>query len=302
MAAAGSFLRAAAIDVGANSVRLLVADVKGKEKIIPLYRDLRTTRLGEGWKEIFILRPEARERTTAVLKDFKQIAFAYGAEKILAAATSAVREAHNKEEFLNEVKERTGLEIKTLSGEEEAFLSYTGVQKGLGGFRQVGLPLVVVDVGGGSTEFTYLLPDGKVYTRSYPVGAVWGTEKEITTQEVLSLFGPTCEGIKKQRPFQLVGVGGTVTTLVAVEKGLVPYNPEKVHGARLTKGEITEIRNYLAGLSLPERRKVPGLQPERAEIILAGILILEAVLEGLAEEEITVSESDLLEGLLFSSL
>lgn len=302
MAAAGSFLRAAVIDVGANSVRLLVADIKGKEKIIPLYRDLRTTRLGESWKEIFILRPEARERTTAVLKDFKQIAFAYGAEKILTVATSAVREAHNKEEFLKEVKERTGLEIKVLSGEEEAFLSYTGVQKGLGGFRQVGLPLVVVDVGGGSTEFTYLFPGGKVYTRSYPVGAVRGTEEEITTQEVLSLFGPTCEEIKKQRPFQLVGVGGTVTTLVAVKKGLVPYNPEKVHGARLTKGEIREIKNYLEGLSLPERRKVPGLQPERAEIILAGILILEAVLEGLAEEEITVSESDLLEGLLFSSL
>ncbi len=281
----------AAIDIGTNSTRLLVVQKTGAgwEE---LARKLAGTRLGEGIRRGVLL-PSAMERTAEAVELFYREALSLGAQRVVAAATSAVRDASNREEFLALVNQRTGLPVRVLSGEEEARLSYRGVISGLDIEPD---STVVVDVGGGSTELIWM-QSGRLRLVSVKAGAVRLTGAGGRSGLAATLR-PALVQVRQSKAGNLVGVGGTVTTLAAIDQKLVEYDPRLVHGYVLTAGRIKEILSMLSSLELADRRRVPGLQPERADIILAGVEIVLAVMEGLAVNRLVVSESDILLGLI----
>ncbi len=288
--------RVAAIDIGTNSTRLLVAEGTGGV-IKRIETGLTTTRLGEGIAGGLLLR-EAMERTVQAVRVFKQTALNLGVEKVVAAATSAVRDASNQSEFMELVEKRAGLQLRVLSGEEEAALSYRGVLAGL-----VAPPhsTVVLDIGGGSTELTWQ-QSGGLRLVSVNAGAVRMTETGVGEEEISELLRPALEEIKSLSLKNLVGVGGTVTTLAAIDQRLAVYDPERVHGYCLSAGSVERILNMLKDMDIKERKKVPGMQPERADIIVAGIFILKTVLNGLDLSWMYVSECDMLYGLLLEEV
>lgn len=288
-------MRVGVVDIGTNSVRLLVAEVSGQQ-IRELERDLRTTRLGEGADGR--LRAEAMARTVRAVREFAGRMRAAGAARSVLAGTAAVREAANREEFAALVRKETGLNLRVLTGEEEALLSYRGAVRGLSG--RVAGPLVTVDIGGGSTEFAWEDGEGRLRCLSLPVGAVRMTEKSSTMDDIREILEPAFRALRGSGPAtprKLAGVGGTVTTLAAMAQGLRRYNPDRVHGYALRVSEVERLHAALRAASLDERRRMPGLQPERADIIPAGAAIALAVMRGLGEAVMYVCETDILHGL-----
>lgn len=288
--------RTAAIDIGTNSTRLLVVEKTGGGLKIVESR-LSTTRLGKGIGAGKLL-PGAMERTIAAVGEFHRKALQLNAGRVVAAATSAVRDAVNRAEFLDLVRRKTGLEVRVLSGEEEAALSYRGVLSGLAVDPE---STVVMDVGGGSTELIWT-EEGRLRLASVNAGAVRLTEAGQAEENAAVLLRPLLEKVNRSPGQSLVGVGGTVTTLAAVDQKLEPYDRERVHGYVLTAASLKRILAELKSMSLEERRAVPGLQPERADIIVAGVTIVKLVLEGLALERLLVSESDILFGLVLEEV
>lgn len=281
----------AVIDIGTNSTRLLVAECRGSSVGEVLCRDLRTTRLGEGIGE-GRLKPEAVARTLKVLGEYLEQARSFGAERVVAAATSAVRDAANKGEFLRAARE-LGVEVEVLSGEEEAYYSYLGASLGLALDPR---GLVVVDVGGGSTEFIWE-GGGSLFCRSVNVGAVRMTEGGYDEEAIGQLLEPVLRAVKAHAPRHLVGVGGTVTTCAAVVQGLKVYDPSLVHGFLLSLEQVEDLLALLSRATLEERRRLPGLQPERADIIVAGVRIVRRIMLGLEIGAMQVSETDIMYGL-----
>lgn len=286
--------RYAAVDVGTNSTRLLIADIEAG-RLVPVHRRLEITRLGQG---LGLCRnkldPAAVSRTAAVLEVFSTVIAAYQADGIRAVATSAVRDAENAPEFTNLIRERTGLRLEVISGEEEAFLSYLGATAGFASSN-----LAVVDIGGGSTELIWAA-SGKPVCRSLDLGAVRLTEQGMTLPETLADLERVFREIALEPGPNLVGVGGTITTLAAIDQRLSVYDPGKTHGYFLSRQAAENLLAFLSSLTLAERRRVPGLQPERADIIVAGTVILVALLQGFRSSGITVSEADILHGLILS--
>ncbi|GBF32146.1 exopolyphosphatase [Desulfocucumis palustris] len=282
----------AVIDVGSNSTRLLIAGVNPEGEVKPLHTGLITTRLGEGINRGLLL-PGAMERTVGAIADFKDLAGEWGVSGLVVSATSAVRDAANRRDFLESVKEKTGFELRVLSGPEEAFFSYYGVKKGLAGGPG---RMAVVDIGGGSTEFTWP-ENGSLACGSARVGAVRMTEGGHRDEEILSLLMPLLGGVKKARPDNVVAVGGTATTLAAMDMKMIEYDPVRVHGYRLEKSRTELLLDTLIGAGAEGRKKIPGLQPARADIIVAGVRIILIIMEQLESSFITVSEADLLYGL-----
>ncbi|GAB6179126.1 Ppx/GppA phosphatase [Desulfotomaculum defluvii] len=288
-------MRLASIDIGTNSTRFLVAEVE-KNHISVIKSGLITTRLGQGINEGKLLLA-AMERTVAAIETFLQEIQPYSPLGMILAATSAVRDAVNKDEFLQMVYSRTGLEVKVYSGEREAAASYLGVVNGLPGVDRNST--VVLDVGGGSTEFIW--QNGQeIHYVSLPLGAVRITEGTYSEERVREIMGTTLGKIKEQQKgnLSLVAVGGTATTLAAMSLGLSPYQPELVHGYFLPAAEINRLLTLLLETSLEDRKKIVGLQPQRADIIPAGVTIIKNVAEALGLAGLTVSESDILQGLL----
>ncbi|MCK8817001.1 Ppx/GppA family phosphatase [Natroniella sulfidigena] len=285
----------AAIDIGTNSVRLLIAQQEGKQ-LKRLASKLETPRLGAGICQNDYLNQDAIERTIEVLKGYQKIVEQFDASSYV-VATSAVRDATNQQEFLQQVKEETGFEIKVVSGEEEARLSYLGITSSITHLEE---QVLAVDIGGGSTEFIYGVKDELEEYTSINLGAVRLTEKYDDDFDKINLVAEKMikEAIDNKDCVQLLGVGGTVTTLVAIELELEPYNRKKVDGYFLTKSSIERIFNKLSCLSLAERKKIIGLQPKRADIILAGIIILLKIMEETNLEQIQVSEAGILEGII----
>jgi len=287
----------AAIDIGTNSARLLVARVESG-RVVPEFFTLRTCRIGEGMTRAEGLQPEPVARTLRVLREYRQLIRDYGVEKERVVATSAVREAPNAAEFVSQAREETGFNVEVISGEEEAFLNYLGVCRALPNLKSG----VVVDIGGGSTEFTYLVSGSsgsRLCCRSVPIGAVRLTEKPLLLEGILALLKDVLEEIKHLPQKNLVGVGGTITNLAAIDQSLAFYDPEKVHGYRLSTDAVGRILFLLAAKNKEERKRVPGLQPERADIIVAGTTILWAILGYLQVPEIVVSEADILHGIIW---
>jgi exopolyphosphatase/guanosine-5'-triphosphate,3'-diphosphate pyrophosphatase len=281
--------RVAAVDLGTNTTRLLVADVDGGT-VTELLRRTAITRLGEGVDERRRLLPVPVARVRNVLSGFRREAEALGAGRVLAIATSAVRDAENGEAFLGEVEWSYGFETRLLSGDEEAALPLRGARPG--GARPVGT--VVVDVGGGSTE---LIADG--LRVSLDVGSVRLTERFLHSDppaaEELERAAAAVRGLLPDGSFRhAVGVAGTVTTIAALELGR--YDAELVHGYRIPRGRVEAQLERLAALPLAARRGLPGLEPERAPVIVGGVLVVREVLQRFALDEIEVSERDVLTG------
>ncbi len=281
----------AAIDIGTNSCRLLIAAIQDG-RLQPVCRKLQTTRLGEGLNQSGIINPEALERTLKCIEDFKTTMQEYQVEACRAIATSAVREAENGGELLNQARKKTGIEIEIISGAEEAELSYQGVT---GSLKIEHLPLVV-DLGGGSTEF--IIKDDQHFPISLPVGAVRATESNMKAIDIADALAPLAEYRDLLAPYPLVLVGGTGTSMVAIKHALPVYDPDLVHGQVLRREEIADIYDMLERMSLRLRQRLPGLQPERADIIPKGVMIVLLIMDILSRDQIIVSDSDLLEGII----
>ncbi len=283
----------ASIDIGTNSCRLLIARIhQGRLEL--LERDIRTTRIGEGLSSSGKISRVAAQRTLNCLLLYQQKMRQAKVKAYRIVATSAVREALNRHWFEELCRQGLGQPVQVIPAEEEARLTYQGVERGL----QLNFPPLVVDLGGGSTELIYR-QEGRLLARSLPLGAVRGAELKISNRQVISIL----EGIE---PFKdalstavLVFCGGTATSVVAMKYGMSTYDSQRVHGERLDLDEIIHFYQYLLNLPVGEREQVPGLQAERADIIVSGLMIMLNLMQGLQKEWALVSESDLLEGLIW---
>lgn len=276
----------AIMDIGSNSVRLLVHD---GERVVE--KKIITTRLAEGMSENFELTTEAMQRTVAALSFFCERAKALFADKIFAFATAAVRKATNRSVFLRLIEQTCGLNVEVVSGEMEARLGYVGALDG----RDGGL----IDVGGASTEVT-VIKDGKtVYAKSVDVGAVTVKDACGQNEKVVMEFVD-----KKTSEFGTVpiagfcAIGGTATSVAAMLQELKEYSSIKVDGFVVGIDALISLKNKLFSLSVEERKLLRGLQPQRAEIIAGGVSILLSVMEKIGLDKITVSDKDNLEGYL----
>ena len=297
---------AAAIDCGTNSTRLLVG---GGPR--PLERLMTITRLGQGVDAERRLAPEAMDRTLAVLRDYRVVMDRHGVERVRMAATSAVRDAANRDEFLDAAEAVIGVPPELLPGDEEGRLSFAGATAGL---DPDGGPYLVVDIGGGSTEFVVGThePVGVV---SVDVGCVRMTEKYLHSDppsplelsQAITVLHAYLRDVKRDLPEvlearRLVGLAGTVTTMAAVELGLRQYDPERIHHFVLTRAAAEDVFRTLATERRADRVHNPGLEEERADVIVGGAAVLVTIMRHFDLDECLVSESDILDGLLQSVL
>jgi exopolyphosphatase/guanosine-5'-triphosphate,3'-diphosphate pyrophosphatase len=281
--------RVAAVDLGTNTTRLLVADVVDGT-VTEILRRTTITRLGEGVDERRRLLPAPVARVRNVLAVFRREAESLGAERVLAVATSAVRDAENGEAFLGEIEWSYGFGTRLLSGDEEAELTLRGVRTG----GELPAGTVVIDVGGGSTEL--VADELRV---SLDVGSVRLTERFIHTDppgaDELERAAAHVRGLLPGASFaHAVGVAGTVTTIAALELG--GYDPAQVHGYRIPRARVEAQLERLAALPLAERRELPGLEPERAPVIVGGVVVVREALRRYGLDAIEVSERDILTG------
>ena len=286
--------RVAAIDLGTNSTRLLVADVDDGD-VREVDRRLEITRLGEGVDTRRQLLPQAMARVRNVLSDYRRVIDEDGAERRLAFATSAVRDAENGEAFLGEIEWSYGFATRLLTGDEEALLAFRGVSAG----RELDDDTVIVDIGGGSTELIVGGRDGMSFHKSYDLGCVRLTERfpgdpQGAAEQVRSTLDA---GVPEAvRPAQAIGVAGTITQLATVDLGLEREEPELVHGHRLTTDTVEQLLKGMAAMSVEEIRRMPGMHPDRAPVIVAGTVVLLETLRHFGLDELEVSERDNLHG------
>jgi exopolyphosphatase / guanosine-5'-triphosphate,3'-diphosphate pyrophosphatase len=287
-------VRVAAVDLGTNTTRLLVADVDDGV-VAEVHRETRITRLGESVDTRRRLLPAPIARVRNVLTDYRRAVEKLGAERTLAVATSAVRDAENGEAFLGEIEWSYGFETRLASGDDEAELTRRGVRP---------TPhTLVLDIGGGSTE---LLVDA--FHTSLDVGSVRFTERFLhddppngrELEQCAEAVHAALAGVDAQ-PCGAIGVAGTVTTLAALDLELDAYDRERVHGHRLSLAGAWAQLELLAALPLAARREVPALEPERAPVIVAGAIILVETLARFGLDAIEVSERDILDGIALAA-
>jgi exopolyphosphatase/guanosine-5'-triphosphate,3'-diphosphate pyrophosphatase len=286
--------RVAAVDIGTNSTRLLVADVEGGS-VQELERRLQITRLGEGVDERRILLPQAIARVRNVLAEYRRAAEEIGAEHTLAFATSAVRDAENGEAFLGEVEWSYAFKTRLLSGDEEALLTFRGVSAG----RDVAPGTVVIDVGGGSTELILGGPDGVVFHTSLDLGCVrlterFGTDFRAAAAHVRDVLAGSVPA--DVRPQAAIGVAGTITTIATLDLGLEEEDPDVVHGHLLSAGTVAAWTDRLEGMPVEEIRALRGMHPDRAPVIAAGAVVVRQTLSYFGLEALEVSEHDIMHG------
>jgi exopolyphosphatase/guanosine-5'-triphosphate,3'-diphosphate pyrophosphatase len=271
-------------------------------------RRLQITRLGERLTPGGRILPLAAARTADAVEQFIALAADAGVPDPLVVGTHALRAAHNPEEVLARLRHP----VRILSGGEEARLGFQGVVAGLGSLRSASR-LLVVDIGGGSVEVTWGRRDRIKASFSAPVGAVVLTEMFLAhdpplPEEIVALRDHLTRTIDHElpeasgRPLRLVGVGGTITTLAAIEQRLSPYDPDRVHGFRLSLRAVERMAEELTARTVAERRRLPGLQSERADIIAAGALILQHLLASVSGRSVRVSEADLLWALVLDQV
>jgi exopolyphosphatase/guanosine-5'-triphosphate,3'-diphosphate pyrophosphatase len=300
--------RVGAVDIGTNSVRLLVADVDGsgrEARLQTLDRRMRITRLGQGVDRTRTLAPDAIERTLTVLREYREALDELGVTRVRATATSAARDSTNRDEFFAAVRDQAGIEPELLTGEEEAALSFLGATADL----DAPAPYLVVDIGGGSTEFV-LGTDAPQALVSIDVGCVRVTEQFLhgdppepeELSNAVAVVRDHLADVERAIPgaadaATLVGLAGTVTTVAAVEMGLVEYDRDKIHHFRLTKTAAEDVFRTLATEAAAVRAHNPGLEPGRVDVIVGGALVLVTILRVLGFDEVLVSEADILDGL-----
>ena len=298
--------RVAVVDIGTNSTRLLIADVEGERVTGELERRSTITRLGQGVDKDGSLTDEAMGRVYATLDEYGKLIDEHGADRRLAVLTSAVRDASNGPEFAQTVQERYEFEPHVLSGDEEARLTFLGATSE----RDPGdrTPTLVFDIGGGSTELVIGSGHEMAFHVSTQAGVVRQTERHLhtdppTREEMDQLAADVRQILEQGTPVEqrsavqhAIGVAGTATSLGSISQELEPYDPSKVHGYVISRPECERILEQLASVALDQRRETPGLHPDRAPTIVAGVIILIEILELFALREVEISEHDILRG------
>jgi len=288
--------RVAAVDLGTNSTRLLVADVEDG-RLEEVVRRLTITKLGEGVDARRRLLPLPITRVRNCLTDYRRELESLGAERTLAIGTSAFRDAENGEAFLGEVEWSYGFETRLLDGAEEAAMMARGVLAG----RAAPNDVLLVDIGGGSTELVRVVRGEVAFATSLDVGVVRLTERFLLSdppapRELLAAAMQVRELLPGLSTTSAIGVAGTVTTLAALDLGLAEYDPVRTHGHVASRDAVEEHLSWLAGLPLAARLDVPALEPGRAPVIVAGLLILREIMDAYGLAGVEVSESDILQG------
>jgi exopolyphosphatase/guanosine-5'-triphosphate,3'-diphosphate pyrophosphatase len=302
-------MRVSAVDVGTNSVRLLVADVDGPNGLLTTVdRRTRITRLGQGVDERRVLDGDAIARTLAVLEEYAQAIRDHGAARVRVTATSASRDAANRADFFDPAEQLLGVRPELISGEEEAVLEFTGATHGLAEPE----PYLLIDVGGGSTEFIAGVdkPDGLI---SIDIGCVRLTEQYLhgdppTPEELsvaVSVVRDHLADVDRAVPGAahaktMIGTAGTVWTMGAIELGVDASESDRIHHSRLSRAAAEEIFRTLATEPVEVRRHNPGLEPGRVDVIVGGVIVVVTAMRHWGFDELLVSEADILDGLVRS--
>jgi exopolyphosphatase/guanosine-5'-triphosphate,3'-diphosphate pyrophosphatase len=303
--------RVAALDCGTNSLRLLIADVDG-DSLSDVVRRMEVVRLGQGVDETGRFADEALSRTFAVLDDYAKQMSSYGAEATRMVATSATRDVSNREEFIAGVRSRIGVDPEVISGDEEAALSFAGATRELAVGSDLVAPYLVVDIGGGSTEFVLGDEDGPKAARSVNVGCVRMTERHLrddpptadqiaaATADIEAAIDEAGETVPLRYAATLVGLAGSVTTVVALALELTDYDPQRIHHARITRDEVHELTTRLLGQTRDERASYSVMHPGRVDVIGGGALVLDTIMRRGGFDSVVASEHDILDGIAFS--
>ncbi|MCQ1987704.1 MULTISPECIES: Ppx/GppA phosphatase family protein [unclassified Arthrobacter] len=314
-------VRVAAIDCGTNSIRLLIADIsrdeRGAARLTDVVRLMRVNRLGQGVDATGRLAPEALERTFAAADEYAALIREHGASRVRFVATSASRDAENRQEFVDGIRERLGVEPEVISGDEEAALSFAGAASVFADGN--GAKTLVVDLGGGSTEFVLGDGTGVLAAKSTNMGCVRFTERYLLSDppteaeiasartEILDMIASALVTVPLAEADRLVGVAGTITTVTAAALGLAEYSPEAIHGAELSRERIDETADSLLRQDRAGRAALPYMHPGRVDVIGAGALIWRTIVDRI--DELTdgrvatafASEHDILDGIALSA-
>ena len=289
-------MRVAVIDIGTNTTRLLVAETDGGQ-VVELERRTTITSLGQGVDATGRLADEAMDRVANAIADYREQIDRLGAERIVAVATSAMRDAENGPTFRDQLKERFGVDARTISGDEEARLTFAGATAGRGDDRET----VVIDIGGGSTEYVVGRPgEAPSFHSSTQMGSVRHTERFLhsdppTQDELAGLAEDVRATVPRVGAERAIAVAGTATSIAAID------GADEVHGYSLSLATCERVAAMLAGLPVAERRHVEGLHPDRAPTIVAGATILTESIRTLGLDEVEVSDRDILHGAALSA-
>lgn len=304
----------ACIDIGTNSVRMIILDPQKKD-CIEAEKHMETTRIGHGVDQSRLLSEEGIKRTVDAIQNFYDIAKTSGVEKIIAIATSAVRDASNRDVFLDQVK-AIGVDVEMISGEEEARLGFLGVAKGVSesGLVKKEDHILVIDIGGGSTELIVGNGNDILYSKSLDIGAVRLhdkfvsedpvalTEQQEMADYIRKIIKPEIDQLHEFDIKQVIGIGGTISTAGSMALEMEVYNRKRIHNYYVPLERIYKLNRKLLIQSVEERQKHLGLQPKRADIIPCGFMILQLLLLSLERDGISISEYDNLEGLFFDRI
>ena len=307
--------RVAAIDCGTNSIRLLVADIaEGGATLTDVVRRMEIVRLGQGVDSTGRLSSEAIERTRVALADYTAQIRALGAEQVRMVATSATRDAANAEEFRSMVLETLGAAPEVVTGDEEARLSFTGAVRGLR--ADTPRPYLVVDIGGGSTEFVLGATESGDFepsaATSVDIGCVRMTERylrddpptaaqiDAAEAHITEVTDAALAAVSGRDARTLIGLAGSVTTVTALALGLDRYRPERIHHARVSYAEVARVTGELLGMTHAQRLTLPVMHPGRADVIGAGALVLRIVMDRARIDSVVASEHDILDGIAYS--
>jgi exopolyphosphatase/guanosine-5'-triphosphate,3'-diphosphate pyrophosphatase len=300
-------MRVAAIDCGTNSIRLLIADIDGNN-FREVVRDMEIVRLGQGVDETGQFHPDAIARTLAAVDKFAAEIAKRGVEKIRFCATSATRDATNRHLFVDGVRERLGIELEVITGEEEAALSFAGAIKDLDPSNG---PFLVVDIGGGSTEFVFGTSTVEA-ARSVNIGCVRMTERhfasdpasseqiESARNDIQAAIAQAAAVVPITKAKTLVAVAGTATTVAAAALELSEYDRYAIHLSRISAQQTHEAANMFATSTREQRLSLGYMHPGRVDVIAAGSLVLSEIMKATRANEFVASESDILDGMAFS--
>ena len=302
--------RVAAVDCGTNSIRLLIADIDPERTAATdIARELRIVRLGEGVDRTGRLSPAALDRTIGALRDYADLIARAEPAAVRMVATSATRDAENAQEFVDRVKEVLGIAPEVVSGDEEAWLSFTGATRELTGTPA---PYLVTDIGGGSTEFVLGGPEGVSGVRSVDIGCVRMTERHLrtdppqeaeidaATRDIDGALDLVAASMPAERASTLVGLAGSVTTVAGIALGLESYDSARIHHSRIPAARAGEITTALLGQTRAQRAAIGVMHPGRVDVIGAGALVLDRIMTRFGFAEVLVSEHDILDGIAWS--
>ena len=300
-------MRVGAIDCGTNSIRLLIADIDG-DRVVDVVRRMEIVRLGQGVDRTGRFADDALARTFAALDDYASVIDATGAERVRMVATSATRDAANRDVFIDGVQTRLGVAPDVVSGEEEAELSFAGATSGLQD-ADWPAPYLVCDIGGGSTEFVLGDHEGVRAARSVDIGCVRMTERHLrddppsaeqvraATEDIDAAIATADAAVGFGAAGTLLGLAGSVTTVVAIALGLEHYDPQRIHHARISADDVHAVASRLLASSREQRAAMPVMHPGRVDVIGAGALVLDRILARTGLDAVVASEHDILDGI-----